>query len=564
MTIPREGRYSPVGIGMKRSCHRRRKGAVTRGILPSRSYLDGFRLGFMSLLLIVVTTDLTATSKTSAHGGQRAASGHVQPGQVSGDSLRDCEWVPVGYGIIKNDFETCTPQDRVLKDSVREGHWNLRIKTWSGSERILNPTKDSPTLTYRPGLIGVYDIYVGVRAIDAVSDFALQLSSEREIVQITPPFATKEKHWNLEILYRKRVRLDSVSILLYSLGNRSYIRGFRFVPLVRKKPAGTIVRSFAIMGQGERLHYGFPGVAVASNGDILVVARKGKTHASEGDFGSIVMSRSTNGGMIWTIPKVVLQEDSVDYRDPNLVCLKDGTLLLSYAPVGAGIGPAIVRSSDNGYTWSKPISTKGLFSPNGIWENEDGVYYCGIRNYHGVNVVEILRSSDAGITWSEYSTVVTSKPWDKEMSWEFYDEPALAVLPNGRWLVLFRVDLDGMMRQTVSREMGLFRTWALPQKNGIEGYPPHLLKLTDGTLVCTYGFRKEPFGIRASLSYDQGESWEIAREVVLRKDGGNSDLGYAKSVQLPNGTLLSVYYIGETDQPFTEIAGTIWKVQGPF
>ena len=59
-----------------------------------------------------------------------------------------------------------------------------------------------------------------------------------------------------------------------------------------------------------------------------------------------------------------------------------------------------------------------------------------------------------------------------------------------------------------------------------EGNPPSLIRLPDGRLCLTYGFRAEPFGIRARLSRDDGRTW--GRTVVLRDDGGGRDVGYPR------------------------------------
>ena len=65
-------------------------------------------------------------------------------------------------------------------------------------------------------------------------------------------------------------------------------------------------------------------------------------------------------------------------------------------------------------------------------------------------------------------------------------------------------------------------TWSLPLRTDIWGYPPHLLKLRDGRVLCTYGYRRDPMGVRAVLSHDGGESWDTdnhGRAAVRRRNG---------------------------------------------
>ena len=64
-------------------------------------------------------------------------------------------------------------------------------------------------------------------------------------------------------------------------------------------------------------------------------------------------------------------------------------------------------------------------------------------------------------------------------------------------------------------------------------------------MLCVYGYRREPMGIRASVSPDGGATWDVAHEIVLRADarGVGSDIGYPLVERLPDGTFLCVYYL---------------------
>ena len=46
------------------------------------------------------------------------------------------------------------------------------------------------------------------------------------------------------------------------------------------------------------------------------------------------------------------------------------------------------------------------------------------------------------------------------------------------------------------------RTWSQPIKTAMWGFPAHLLELRDGRILCTYGYRRKPYGVRASISKD--------------------------------------------------------------
>ena len=83
-----------------------------------------------------------------------------------------------------------------------------------------------------------------------------------------------------------------------------------------------------------------------------------------------------------------------------------------------------------------------------------------------------------------------------------------------------------------------------------------MIRLRDGRLCLTYGYRTAPFGVRARLSKDEGKTW--GDEVVLRSDGAWWDLGYVRTAQRPDGKIVAVYYFN--DQPSSErfIEATIW------
>ncbi len=59
-------------------------------------------------------------------------------------------------------------------------------------------------------------------------------------------------------------------------------------------------------------------------------------------------------------------------------------------------------------------------------------------------------------------------------------------------------------------------------------------------LILTYGYRQAPFGQRVALSRDDGMTWD--HDWIFRDDGLDDDLGYPSTVELGDGSLVSVYY----------------------
>ena len=171
-----------------------------------------------------------------------------------------------------------------------------------------------------------------------------------------------------------------------------------------------------------------------------------------------------------------------------------------------------------------------------------------------------LRSEDGGESW--YSTLVASDP-NEEIG---YGESALLRCGNGDLLVVMRTEstegTQAYMSMIRSGDDGL--TWSDPEPTNMFGHPPDLLMLKNGHVLCTFGHRKDPMGIRAMISTDDGCTFPEESLVVLRGDGKLSsdggrggDLGYPISTQLSDGTIFTIYYMTCSDG-VTHVAGTHW------
>ncbi len=159
---------------------------------------------------------------------------------------------------------------------------------------------------------------------------------------------------------------------------------------------------------------------------------------------------------------------------------------------------------------------------------------------------------------------------DGGKSWQFVawiaDEPrGYAIMPStvrlGAGELLSAIRCRDATRAWIDtyRSLDLGKSWKLdgtPAADLGEGNPPSLIRLTDGRLCLTYGYRAEPYGIRARLSADGGRTW--GREIIVRGNGGGRDLGYPRSVQRTDGQIVTIYYFHDTPQGDRYIAATIW------
>ncbi|MCL4831106.1 MAG: glycoside hydrolase [Caldilineaceae bacterium] len=145
--------------------------------------------------------------------------------------------------------------------------------------------------------------------------------------------------------------------------------------------------------------------------------------------------------------------------------------------------------------------------------------------------------------------------------------PASLRLSPTRLLVAVRVKATDAAFSADRHSIALYgsddngRSWTLRNQpvaeSGRGGNPPTLTRLQDGRLCLVYGYRAAPYGLRAILSEDEGVSW--GAKIVLREDGGNPDIGYPRTVQRPDGSLVTVYYYNDQPEGERYIAATIWR-----
>jgi hypothetical protein len=194
------------------------------------------------------------------------------------------------------------------------------------------------------------------------------------------------------------------------------------------------------------------------------------------------------------------------------------------------------------------------------------VYYVGLQWKDNRRFARIVKSRDKGKTWQLCATLWVAPMVPDDRGYDYLDEPDLFI-SRKRWIVTHRYEsadhIDGYLRQQTSDDQG--KTWGPPKKTVMWGLPGYVIGMPDGRLVCTYGYRRPPFGIRAAVSRDLGETWDIGHEIVIRDDGGGSsqvadwDLGYPKTILLGKDRLFTVYYFN-TKGTGCYIAGSFYAL----
>lgn len=173
-----------------------------------------------------------------------------------------------------------------------------------------------------------------------------------------------------------------------------------------------------------------------------------------------------------------------------------------------------------------------------------------------------IRTRDGGINW-EFLGWIGEQPGQGGYS---IMPSTLRLSENALLSIIRRRDLiDGEKKFWIEGHLSPDdgRTWYKLAEPTIEthGNPPHMIWLKDGRIALVYGFREEPYGIRARISADRGVTW--GEEIHLRDDGASWDLGYPRTVQRADGKCVTAYYFHDSKQVERYIACTIWDPGKP-
>jgi len=290
-----------------------------------------------------------------------------------------------------------------------------------------------------------------------------------------------------------------------------------------------------------------------------------------------VLARSRDGGETWKLedPENFVGDGGtpapapggIDFGNPNLAIRVGGP------PPYHQTGNSFFVSLDRGRTWRGPYVFSGLEKLT-LTARTD--YLAGPRD-----ALLFLSADQPGVKAGNYQDrAFVARTTDGGRSFEFMSwitgEPhsTRSVMPSSARVstteivsALRRRDDSNAIRRNwidlyASTDNGA--TWELRSKvadtdrpdTAHNGNPPALVRLRDGRIVVTYGYRSEPYGLRARISRDNGTTW--GREIVLRDDGATWDLGYSRSMQRGDGKVVTVYYYTTAAHPEQHIAATIW------
>ena len=326
---------------------------------------------------------------------------------------------------------------------------------------------------------------------------------------------------------------------------------------------------------------GWPTIAKLDNGEIVIVY-SGDRDAHVCPWGKTRIIRSKDNGATWSEPETI-NNTPLDDRDAGVIQTLKGTLLVSWFTSLAYANPAwkdsykkyfrvaekipaelkdkwlgnwVRRSVDNGASWGQPVRTSAT-APHGPIQLRDGrLLYVGNGTWDGKPALVAEQSQDDGLSWQVISAFKTESGSIQGLS-----EPHVVETRSGKLVAMFRnesSDTDKYLLQSESYDGG--KTWTVLHATPIWGYPPHIIELKNGWLLVVYGHRRKPFAEKACISKDEGETWDIQNEITLA-EAFNGDHGYPASIQLDDGSIITVYYQQENEGEPTSIFTTHWKLK---
>ena len=246
---------------------------------------------------------------------------------------------------------------------------------------------------------------------------------------------------------------------------------------------------------------------------------------------------------------------STNWRIPAICCLNDGTLLAvcdkrkyNESDLPEDIDIVVRRSTDNGHTWSEPLTIaegtgrKQGFGDAALVECENGDVVCVFVGGNGLFASSqadpirsyVCRSSDKGLSWSEPEDI-TFQLWGDQATRPMCRNYRASFFGSGNGLRLTRGEHAGrimfaaaMVRKNsnvadnfvvYSDDNGM--TWKVSQRAYEGGDEAKLMELVDGRVLISVrqtGARGYNYSSNGGLAWGTQGRWECMKSNACNGD----------------------------------------------
>lgn len=332
---------------------------------------------------------------------------------------------------------------------------------------------------------------------------------------------------------------------------------------------------------GGHPYFAWPSVARLQNGK-LVVGASGYRVEHICPFGKAVIAFSDDEGETYSAPRAII-DTVLDDRDVGLTVFDENGLIVtsfnktlefqrenmpqtqecfdyidsvSEEDEAEALGVTFRISHDCGESFGR-IYKSPVSSPHGPIQLRDGrILWVGrVLGEHNRIEAHIIDPGNGNATFLGRINTEGFEHID------FY-EPFAIELPDGKIVCHLRAenadDTIFSLYQTVSYDGG--KTWSKPVQiiEDNSGAPSHMYLHSSGVLIAAFSRRILPNGIRVILSEDGGETW--SEEFSLYDNYYTDDLGYPATVELKDGSLLTVFYARDNEECPAVIRQQKWVI----
>lgn len=331
----------------------------------------------------------------------------------------------------------------------------------------------------------------------------------------------------------------------------------------------------------DSLYYSsFPSVVETKEGKFLLSFRRAPNRKLLGEQGythvdnnSYLVSMESEDGKNWTKPNVFYAHDFGGSQDPCLITLESGKMICAsygWSQLRSGEtvnepisqsgdfifqGGYYVTSDDNGVSWSEAKYPPAInserrhdqfgnklpaYNRGSMYQGKNGDVYwiAATGTSNGQSENNLLISTDEGETWVQKGVVAKSDSIT-------FNEASVYETPKGDIIGFIRTANYGDTA-VIARSVDGGETFDW-EPMGFKGHPFQATRLPDDKVLLVYGYRHEPYGIRAKILNSECTDFATAEEIIIREDGGTTDIGYPWAVILNDDQVLISYYYNKDD-----------------